>query len=235
MRSDLFEIVANYTYDWESWFLPDGCVRWINPAVERMTGFTVEECLAMADYPLEIVHAEDRPALRDLLKSALRGTSGNDVEFRICRKDGQTGWAAVSWQPMRGSNGKRLGIRTSVRDISWRKNAEEALRVAKADAERANRAKSRFLGAASHDLRQPLQAVSMYIAALSSRALDAASQEILADIRLCLASGNELLEDLVDIRVLCRGGHTGIRQRSDCRSVRIDGDKLSARGGGPKN
>ncbi len=205
MRSDLFEVVANYTYDWESWFLPDGRVRWINPAVERMTGFTVEECLAMADYPLEIVHAEDRPALRNLLKSALRGTSGNDVEFRICRQDGETGWAAVSWQPMRGSNGKRLGIRTSVRDISWRKNAEEALRLAKADAERANQTKSRFLAAASHDLRQPMQAISMYVAALSSRALDAASQEILDDIRLCLVSGNELLEDLVDISRLDAG------------------------------
>jgi PAS domain S-box-containing protein len=205
LRSDLFEIVANYTYDWESWFLPDGRVRWINPAVERMTGFTVDECLNMADYPLEIVHAEDRGAVKTLLQSALSGTSGNDVEFRISRKDGKIGWAAVSWQPMVDAGGKQLGIRTSVRDISWRKTAEEALRLAKSDAERADKAKSRFLAAASHDLRQPLQAIGLYIAALACRPLDTASQSILADVRKCLGASSELLEDLVDISRLDAG------------------------------
>lgn len=53
VSNDLFEIVANYTYDWESWFLPDGRVRWINPGVERMTGYSVDECLAMVDLPGE--------------------------------------------------------------------------------------------------------------------------------------------------------------------------------------
>jgi len=205
LSSDLFEIVANYTYDWESWFLPDGRVRWINPAVERMTGFTVDECFAMADYPLGIVHADDRRAVDILIQSALSGTSGNDVEFRINRKDGVIGWAAVSWQPMTGVDGKQLGIRTSVRDISWRKSAEEALRQAKAEAERADRAKSRFLAAASHDLRQPLQAIGMYVAALAGRPLDEASHEILADVRQCLAASGEMLEDLVDISRLDAG------------------------------
>lgn len=205
MSTDLFEIVANYTYDWESWFLPDGQVRWVNPAVDRMTGFSVDACLTMPDYPLEIVHPEDRDAVRALLKSALEGTSGNDVEFRIQRRDGQVGWAAVSWQPMIGPDGERLGVRTSIRDISWRKSAEDALRLAKVDAEKADRAKSRFLAAASHDLRQPLQAVSMYVSALARREADEASQEILADIRTCLDAGNELLEDLVDISRLDAG------------------------------
>jgi len=205
VSNDLFEIVANYTYDWESWFLPDGRVRWINPGVERMTGYSVDECLALADYPLGIVHPEDRDGVKSLLRSALTGTSGNDVEFRICHKGGRIGWAAVSWQPMIGGDGERLGVRTSVRDISWRKSAEVALRVAKADAERADRAKSRFLAAASHDLRQPLQAVGMFVAALARSPLDKASRGILDSIRDCLDASSELLEDLVDISRLDAG------------------------------
>lgn len=205
MSNDFFETVANYTYDWESWFLPNGRVRWINPAVERMTGFSVDDCLAMPDYPLEIVHPGDRDGVRSLLRSALRGTSGNDVEFRMVCKNGRVGWAAVSWQTMIGADGKPLGVRTSVRDISWRKTTEDALRQAKADAERADKAKSRFLAAASHDLRQPLQAISMYVAALGRHPLDDASKEILTDIRTCLDASNELLEDLVDISRLDAG------------------------------
>ena len=44
----LFEAVADYTYDWETWMGPDGRPRWINPAVERMTGYTVEEWADLA-------------------------------------------------------------------------------------------------------------------------------------------------------------------------------------------
>ena len=48
----------------------------------------------------------------------------------------------------------------------------EGLQNAKIDAERANKAKSVFLASASHDLRQPLNAMQMYIAALQSKVKD---------------------------------------------------------------
>src|SRR5581483_2672494 len=75
-----FRAVADYTYDWESWIDPSGQTVWINPAVGRLTGYTVAECLAMPKYPLPIVGRADRRRMRDLSASALAGTSGNDVE-----------------------------------------------------------------------------------------------------------------------------------------------------------
>src|SRR3954465_14689755 len=41
----LFRAVADYTYDWESWHGTDGRLIWVNPAVERATGYSVAECL----------------------------------------------------------------------------------------------------------------------------------------------------------------------------------------------
>ena len=198
---NLFETVANYTYDWETWFSEDGKVRWINPAVERMTGYSIEECMAMEDYPAGLTHQEDRGRIIDLLASARSGSSGNDVEFRILRKDRSTGWAAVSWQPVHDKRGGALGFRTSVRDITERKRTEESLKRAKAEAERANSAKTRFLAAVSHDLRQPLQAISMYLAALK-RANDQTRPAIWQHMELCLNNCNELLDDLVDVCML---------------------------------
>ena len=46
-----FRIIADYTYDWEGWHDAGGKLLWTNPAVERITGYSVEECMSMADYP----------------------------------------------------------------------------------------------------------------------------------------------------------------------------------------
>jgi PAS domain S-box-containing protein len=202
---NIFEVIANYTYDWETWFSQTGEVRWINPAVQRMTGYSVEECLAMPHYPLPILHPDDREDMRALLDFAAKGSSGNDVEFRILRRNGDLAWGAISWQPISGAGGERMGFRTSVRDISQRKQAEEALTSAMKEAETANLAKTRFLAAVSHDLRQPMQAISLFVDALSQMTEDEKACNVLENIRLCLLNGNELLDDLVDISRLDAG------------------------------
>lgn len=204
-RTDrLFETIANYTYDWESWLGTDGALLWINPAVERMTGYAPQDCLAMPDYPLSLVHREDRSKVEGLLAAARQGGSGNDVAFRIACKDGSVRWGAISWQPILDSGGARLGVRTSVRDITERKQAEDAVTDALAEAERANLAKSKFLAAASHDLRQPLQAASWFLAAIE-REKGMARGELLASLRQCLDSTEDLLASLLDISRLDAG------------------------------
>jgi len=92
-----------------------------------------------------------------------------------------------------------------MRDITERKRAEEALKAAMREAERANRAKSRFLAAVSHDMRQPLQAISMYLGALRYGRGGDGQGDILHDIRLCLDGCNELLDDITDISRLDAG------------------------------
>ncbi|MFH5804705.1 nitrogen regulation protein NR(II) [Alienimonas sp. DA493] len=123
-----FRYVANFTYDWESWHAPDGAPLWINDAVERLTGYRVEECLAMPEYPLPIVWREDRPRMRRMLRDAIAGESFNDLEFRVRTATGERRWMAVSWQPMTCDRGVHLGFRTSVRDIADRQALREKLR-----------------------------------------------------------------------------------------------------------
>ena len=123
-----FRAIADCTYDWESWHGADGRLIWVNRAVERATGYSVAECLALRNYPLPLVVAEDRPRMAELLAGAARGSSGNDVEFRIQPRRGPPQWGAVSWQPMSDASGEALGFRTSVRDIGERKRAEQVLR-----------------------------------------------------------------------------------------------------------
>ncbi|MEW6198031.1 MAG: PAS domain S-box protein [Planctomycetota bacterium] len=129
---DHFRAVADYTYDMESWVAPDGRLLWVNLAVERLTGYSVDECLAMGDYPLPIVHEGDRVRMAAVFQGALAGSNGNDVPFRLRCKDGSVRWVAVSWQPLQAADGRGLGHRSSIRDISDRKEAEEALQAHRA-------------------------------------------------------------------------------------------------------
>jgi len=127
VEQDCYRILADATYDWENWLTGDGLVRWVNPAVQRFTGWTVADCLALSDYPLPLVHTEDRGRVAALLSAGMAGAAGNDVEFRVVHRLGGVLHVAASWQPVEIAGYPR-GLRLSIRDISTRKSAERALR-----------------------------------------------------------------------------------------------------------
>jgi diguanylate cyclase (GGDEF)-like protein/PAS domain S-box-containing protein len=125
-----FRAIADYTHNWESWLSTNNTLHWVNPAVEHLSGYTVEDCYAMDDYPLPIIHPEDREVIISKLELAAHGASENDLSFRIIRKDGQLTWMGGSWQSIKNDNGEALGYRTSFRDISQRKRDEDKLQLA---------------------------------------------------------------------------------------------------------
>lgn len=74
--------------------------------------------------------------------------------------------------------------------------------------EAANLAKSRFLAAASHDLRQPLHAVGLFVALLHGRLCASERKLVVARIEAALAATNELFNALLDISKLDSGAFT---------------------------
>jgi PAS domain S-box-containing protein len=83
----------------------------------------------------------------------------------------------------------------------------EALEAAKHDAEQADRSKTRFLAAASHDLLQPLNAARLFASNLSQRAerLDGDEARLVRRIDHSLGVAEELLSALLDISRLDQG------------------------------
>ena len=128
-RTACFRTVADYTYDWEAWHAPDGRLIWVNPAVERMTGYSPDECLKMSDYPFPMTAEESRSIIAGILEEAKNGKSCNDVEFEAIDRSGTRHHMAVSWQPMYDATGYHLGFRTSIRDITERHHLREQLQL----------------------------------------------------------------------------------------------------------
>ncbi|OYW60891.1 MAG: hypothetical protein B7Z31_03470 [Rhodobacterales bacterium 12-65-15] len=81
------------------------------------------------------------------------------VEREISRTDGQ--WFLRRIQPYRDDLGQVAGVVVTYADITERKRATAALETAMVEAENSSAAKSQFLAAASHDLRQPLQSLAL--------------------------------------------------------------------------
>jgi signal transduction histidine kinase len=92
------------------------------------------------------------------------------------------------------------------RELIERKRTEAMLVAAKSEAERASQAKSRFLAAASHDLRQPVQSLELLLAVLQRQAVD--QPKTLETIRMMKRSmeGLErLLNAILDVSRLDAG------------------------------
>ncbi|GAB3092044.1 hybrid sensor histidine kinase/response regulator [Aestuariicella hydrocarbonica] len=81
----------------------------------------------------------------------------------------------------------------------------EKLKGALQEAESASRAKTRFLASASHDLRQPIHALSLFGGALTKRPLDEQSREIAGHMDIALQSLASRLDSLLDISKLDAG------------------------------
>lgn len=140
-----FSAIADYTYDWESWFDPQGKLIWTNPSVERLTGYTPQECAQIADFPFPLILSEDRENMQVEFERALKGHSGSDLEFRIWHKQGDFLWVSASWQPIYGGGQRYLGIRSSIRDISERKEGELVLQQAFAELKQSEETQRQYL------------------------------------------------------------------------------------------
>ncbi|NPC56321.1 hybrid sensor histidine kinase/response regulator [Caenimonas sp. S4] len=81
----------------------------------------------------------------------------------------------------------------------------QQLRSALDDAEAANRAKTRFLASASHDLRQPMHTISLFSAALTMQPLDNATRQIAIHMDTALQALSVQLDALLDVSKLDAG------------------------------
>lgn len=112
-----------------------------------------------------------------------------------------------------GVNDMAARLGTAHDDMSKRIAAATAeLRARKEEAERANSSKSRFLAAASHDLRQPMHALGLFIAELGAQPASARSQYLLGRIAAAATAMEGLLDSLLDISTLDAGVLTPARR-----------------------
>jgi two-component system CheB/CheR fusion protein len=107
--------------------------------------------------------------------------------------------------PYRTDNNGVAGVVITFTDITQRKQTAKALVAATHEAEHANMAKSRFLAAASHDLRQPLQTLTLLKGLLGKIIEDEPARKLLDRLDETMGAMSGMLNTLLDINQIDAG------------------------------
>jgi two-component system, chemotaxis family, CheB/CheR fusion protein len=152
--------------------------------------------------PLSDLHslAAD-PTLLEDSKRVLVDLAPVEREFQTANQE----WFMRKILPYRSHDESVMGVVITFNNVTERKRVAVALEAAKLQAEQANLAKSRFLAAASHDLRQPLQTLAL-VQGLLAKTVDATKvQKLVVRLDETLGAMSGMLNTLLDINQIESG------------------------------
>jgi PAS domain S-box-containing protein len=161
----------------------------VNAACEPLLGHTPDEMLGRPF--IDFIHPDDRESTLATYAAQADGTAVSGFENRYRCKDGSYRWLLWSATPV--ENGL---VYATGRDVTERRQMEDALREASANAIEASRQKSEFVANMSHEIRTPLSAVMGMVEVLRETALDPVQSEY---VDFLAASGDALLALVNDI------------------------------------
>jgi PAS domain S-box-containing protein len=204
-------------------YVKDRDSRWLmaNPAVLRIVGRTATDALGKTDVELYEDPGVGR-AIVDNDRMVMERGESLTVEEVADTPDGRRVFLSTK-APWRDAQGRTVGLSGISRDITARKQAEELLARAKADAEQANRVKDDFLAVLSHELRTPLASMLGWAALLKGGKLDAAAAARAVDaIERGARAQAHLIEDLLDVSRIVAGKMTVHLQPAAANDLVLD-------------
>ncbi|HLF76097.1 MAG TPA: ATP-binding protein [Dehalococcoidia bacterium] len=179
----------------------NGVIVLVNGQAEALFGHRREEMLGK---PVEILLPERFQGEHSRYRSGYTASPrirpmGSNLDLLARRKDGTEFPVEISLGPVEVDG--ELMVMTAIRDITERKQAQEAIQAARDEAEQANQAKSEFLSRMSHELRTPLNAILGFGQLLGMESLTSEQRDSVDHI---LRAGRHLLELINEVLDISR-------------------------------
>nr|NQU93957.1 PAS domain S-box protein [Bacteroidota bacterium] len=179
----------------------DGYFRQLNPAWEKLLGYSREELLSVPF--IGFTHPDDiEPTLKEMEK-LLKGAVTINFMNRWRCKDGSYKW--LNWNTTSFED----TLYAAAVDITKIKKTEAEMKMLLAELERSNKELEQFAYIASHDLQEPLRMVSSFLQLLNKRYADKLGEEGHEFIHFAVDGANRMKQLIVDLLTFSRVGTKG--------------------------
>jgi two-component system, sensor histidine kinase len=182
-----------------------GSITFVNRKTQTLFGYHREQLIGQ---PVEVLMPERFRSVHPMLGKSYQGQPrvlpmDAHLDLHARRRDGTEFPVEISSSLLETRDG--LLISSTIRDVTDRRKVHDRLAAARIEADRANRSKSSFLTAASHNLRQPLQTLTLLNEVLEKTVSEPVAVNAIGAQRDALTSVRALLNALLDISKLESG------------------------------
>ncbi|MFP2933227.1 PAS domain-containing protein [Pyxidicoccus sp. 3LG] len=168
--------------------------------LNRILGLEAREATFPREDWVSRLHPEDRPAMEEAIGRAIRERGVFEAEYRILRPDGTVRWIRDQGQPLLGARGEPTHLTGALADITEPKRLTVEMRE-RADFEQ------QLIGIVSHDLRNPLSAITLAVSVLLQRGgQDERLQRQVQRIHRSADRATRMIRDLLDFTRARQGG-----------------------------
>jgi PAS domain S-box-containing protein len=184
-----------------------------SPALEEIRGLEPGTFAGTFEAFLADIHPDDQATVQAHLAEAVEKRRDHHIEYRLkLRGTGETRWVEARGRPVLDGRGTPTGMVGICMDVTARRRAQEERdeilareRAARAEAERASKAKDQFLAVLSHELRTPLTPVMLTASMLEKDpSLPQQARDELRTIRQNVELEARLIDDLLDLTRIAR-------------------------------
>jgi phosphoserine phosphatase RsbU/P len=192
--------------------------------VQRLLGLPLTAEVTDAEYRARI-HPEDREAENRAFKDATAPDSAGTytAEYRLLGHDGVERVVVSRGRAFRDERGRIVRFSGVLQDVTRRRKSEEVLRLQERDAQQRALLAEQLVGIVSHDLRTPLQAISLGASFLGSSSLAPQQTRTVNRITSAVRRAERLIADLLDFTQARLGGGIRVAPREiDLHSVVTD-------------
>ena len=167
---ELYRTITEFSTDFVFWRAPDNKILYVSENCEKFCGYTEGEFYASPELLETMIHPDDRTIWAEHIHDISSKGIHEQLELRIITKSGQVRWITHICLPVYDKKGTYRGRRGSHRDITQRKQADEALKTAHNELELRVEERTNELATANAALREGEERLSL--------ALKAAGQSI---------------------------------------------------------
>lgn len=144
-KKQYYQLIADFTFGWELWLDPGGTIKYCSPSCFDLTGFTSNQIINSEGIDSLLVFEADRKKYLDFVERSLDQMLVNrSLEFRIMTRTKQLRWCSMNVRGVYNKQGKYLGVRASIQDITKLKRAMGHIHELEAGKEFHDRAKKRL-------------------------------------------------------------------------------------------